>query len=275
MVREDLSCSCSEGQVHNTHERPLRYIRGDYSGLCVDSCKYRFPEILEFLESEHSIFVSNMYHQKEFWSSVIPINSVSDVYILFENFAPGINHVAFRFDFLKKKPILSQEIRSHSQLKNKKEHAAGAIVISPEAAPPQDIKYGMWDGFVGNYALMNRLMTYDQYLSLVQEVRHPFRTFRLKLSPKEAQQLLLLLLMDAKTVFNNQYQLVFNNCATTAIDSTLQAKGLLASKQWHIWGVLDPLRGLPISQPMGTLRTLKWWDLIDQHSFYTSEIENN
>ena len=101
---------------------------------------------------------------------------------------------------------------------------------------------------------------------MAKTLKHPLKSYQLKIDLNEAQSLMSFLLLDAKNVYQNQYQLVFNNCATSVIDSTLQAKKMLRSKNWDVWDVLDPLRGIPSTQPIGTLRTLQWWGLIETES---------
>lgn len=261
MLREDVQCGCAESKEADLLERPLRYTHGDFSGRCVNSCKYRYPEILNVSDDKSSLLVSNILHNNEFWIAQIPLPALRGVYILFEEFAPGINHVAFQFQF---NGVVDVKLYSQKE-KNSSVHSlqVSSLVVSPEAAPPEGVKYNLWDGFVGNYALMNRIMTYDKYSELIKEVKHPLRKYPAKMSLVEAQRLFVRVVTEAQSVTKNQYQLFFNNCATTVIDSTLYAKDLLVSKQWDHWDFLDPLRGIPSSHTLGTLRTLQWWQLID------------
>ncbi len=263
MVNQDEQCRCNSKSELDPFEHPLRYKRNIYTGVCIDSCKYRYPLVIETSKHEKSISVANTFHEDQFWVAEIPVDAISQVQVLFENFAPGINHVAFRFLFHP-----HHDIVLHSQNRSvlQKPTTVQSIVLSPEAAPPMNHKYNLWDGFVGNYALINRLISNSAYQQMAQKLKHPLKSHTLKINLEEAQSLLSFLLLDSKNVYQNQYQLLFNNCATSVIDSTLQAKKMLRSKNWDVWDVLDPLRGIPSTQPIGTLRTLQWWGLIDNET---------
>lgn len=274
MLTNDMTCQCVEFIENDPYERPLRYVTGKYAGHCVNSCQYRYPQVINTIRDKNIITIANIFHQEQFWTATIPLDAITQVHILFENFAPGINHVAFHFDFHQHKKIIlqSQLQPDHFQHLDK-----NSLVISPEAVPPFEHKYTLWDGFVGNYAMMNRILSYEQYQNIILKVNHPIRSYKAKLKNNEAQSLFTVSLIDAKNVYTNQYQLLFNNCATTVIDSSLQAKKVLRSKHWDLWDVLDPLRGIPATQPIGTLRTLVWWDLIDPYgtSDYSTTSESN
>lgn len=272
MLTNDIACQCVEFIENDPYERPLRYVKGQYTGKCVNSCQYRAPQVITTLPSKNIITVANVFHQDQFWTAAIPVDAITQVDILFENFAPGINHVAFRFNFDRRRKISLQSQTQHDKQEFLSENS---LVISPEAVPPFEQKYTLWDGFWGNYAMMNRILSYEQYQKIILKVNHPVRSYKAKLKSQEAQSLFTISLLDAKNISTNQYQLLFNNCATTVIDYSLQAKKVLRSKEWDLWDVLDPLRGIPATQPIGTLRTLVWWDLIDQYSDYSTTSESN
>jgi hypothetical protein len=263
MLTEDATCRCDQNSEADVFEHPLRYKRNNYTGVCIDSCKYRYPLVIHSSKDEKIISVANTLHDEQFWVAEIPVDAIVHVKVLFENFAPGINHVAFQFVFDPKHEVL---LHPQSRFLLQKSTQIQSIVLSPEAAPAMGHKYNLWDGFIGNYALMNRFISFDAYETMAQQLKHPIKSYRLNINLKEAQSLLSFLLLDSKNVYQNQYQLVFNNCATSVIDSTLQAKKMLRSKTWDVWDVLDPLRGVPSTQPIGTMRTLQWWGLIDTDS---------
>ncbi len=268
MVQEDSRCGCSAaGTDLDILEHALLYTHGRFAGQCVNSCKYRYPEVLKVSEDKTTLLVSNVLHNNEFWIAQIPLESVKGVYILFEEFAPGINHVAFQFFFT---DSVSVRLYSHKEKNSSGPRLlVNSLVVSPEAVLPKGNKYSLWDGFIGNYALMNRLMTYDAYAVMIKEVKHPLRRYRAKMKEFESKRLFTKVITDAPSVYHNQYQLFFNNCATTVIDSTLFAKDLLLSNKWDRWDFLDPLRGVP-SHTLGTLRTLNWWQLIDESQVQAS-----
>lgn len=268
MLREDKSCACDAKTEQNASnddlEHPLRYVHGKYNNQCVDSCKYRYPEALSVSADNNDILVSNVLHNAEFWVAQVPVNSIREVHILFEEFLPGINHVAFQFIFNENAGVTLYKQNGKNQFTVGMQ--IPSLVVSPEAAPPRGQKYNLWDGLAGNYALMNRAMTFQTYKEMIDELKHPLRKHRAKLSSEEAKRLFSVVILDAPSVVRNQYQLIFNNCATTVIDASLFAKDLLLSKRWDHWDVLDPLRGVPSSSSLGTVRTLHWWQLIDENA---------
>ncbi len=257
MVAIDPDCRCHT-DLEDPLEQPLRYTKGQFSGSCINSCKYRIPEVLEF--EENTLYASNLFHGGQFWTAKIPLDSIKSVDIVFETFSPGINHVSMLFNFNQKKqvlltdPVLSRRSKSVS---------VDSLIVSPEAAPPLEKKYTLLDGFLGRYALLNRLISAIEYRQMTEELDHPVRTYQTHLSPQEAQVLLTVSLRDGNNIFNHPYQLLFNNCATSVIDYVLDAKKILRSKNWDVWDVLDPMRGIPATAPVGTIRTLQWWDIID------------
>jgi hypothetical protein len=272
MVEDDVSCACIlERTGADDFERPLRYVKGDFKGQCIDSCKYRHSEILKLSADKTTLFVSNVLHDNRFWVAKIEVQSLHHVDFLFEEFAPGINHIALEFSFEKGNHV-NLFSQAEGQVSNRKVKIH-SLVVSPEAARPGDKKYSLWDGMVGNYALMNRLMTKRAYDDSIQETKHPLRKYRAKMDTKEVARLFLKMTMDSQLVYNNQYQLLFNNCATTVVDTTLFAKDLLLSSDWDRWDILDPLRGVPSSYSLGTIRTLQWWNLLDENRASTMSLD--
>jgi hypothetical protein len=267
MVQDDHTCACESSQKgHDPFEKPLRYIHGEFKGLCINSCSYRHTHLLQTIENGKYIVLTNLLHENEFWLAQIPIQSIQKVYILFEEFLPGINHLAMEFTINKGTEIRLLSQRNKIEIPLRKKVLQDSIIISPEAAPPTGKTYSLWDGVIGNYALMNRALTQTQYMKMVKGTDHKIRRLRVKLKPHEAQRLFVFGIRDSASVYQNQYQLLFNNCATKVIDSVLYSKNLLVSKSWDHWDVLDPLRGIPSSHHLGTIRSLEWWKLIEHPS---------
>ncbi len=257
IVVKAVECACAS---EDPFEQPLKYIRGAFKGQCVNSCTHRFPTLVGVVVDKHTIEVSNTYHAEQFWTAVVPLSLFQSVDIIFETFAPGINHVSMRFNFIKKNQVVLRSQNSKNLLKTT---TVDSFVLSPEAAVPSGVSYSLKDGLLGYYVLINRLISTEQYLSMIRRLDHPVRFYRTKLNPLEAQRLFTIALTDSREVLNNPYQLFFNNCATSVIDYNLKAKKKMVSLEWDFWDVIDPLRGIPSSTTLGTLRTLSWWDIID------------
>jgi Domain of unknown function (DUF4105) len=247
-------CSCST-TPGDPFDPGFQFQEGFYRGQCIDSCQYRAPVLLDWQIPSASMEVANLLHKNVFWKTKFSMRSVRSVQILFETFAPGINHVAFLFTL--EKPVYLKNQTGDSKITE----IIDSFVISPEGAPPLDKKYSMKDGFLGRYPLMLRLMSWDQYKKFVKKTGHPLRFYQTRFDKKERQELLRMSLLQATKTMTT-YQLVFNNCATSVIDLSLQAKKEAVAPGWDLWDVADPLRGIP-SDFAGTVRSLRWWEVIE------------
>jgi len=261
MVVAAQVCRCQPGRTEDPFERPLKYRYGYYAGRCIDSCEYRYTEIIEANESQDYIEVSNLYHEKKFWRARIPLHAVEGVEISFENFRKSFNHVAMRFQFPKSNPVklISQVPEEGEYLTSETQ----SLVVSPEGVAPKGSEYNLFDGMLGYYSLMYRIFSMEQYEIYANELDRPLKTYKTKLKKDEMNDLLLVSIQKSSEGLNGVYQLVFNNCATATIDLILESQKKLVSPHWDIWDVIDPLRGVPLSQGIGTLSSLQWWDLID------------
>ncbi|NQZ00956.1 MAG: DUF4105 domain-containing protein [Bdellovibrionales bacterium] len=263
MVVKSPGCACDKPQLMgDRHERALKYKFGAYAGQCIDSCRYRNSEVLSASEKKEIIWVSNVYHNDRFWSAKIPVSSVKRVEIFFENFRKSFNHVAFRFQFKKHQPV---ELHLQNPQAGSEEviQMTRSLIISPEGVPPQGSSYNLKDGMLGNYALIYRLFSVEQYETFTRDLNRTLRSYKTKLNKEEMKDLLLVSLNKSSEGLNGVYQLVFNNCATATIDLVLESKKKLISESWDIWDVVDPFRGVPLNQHVGTLSSLKWWEVID------------
>lgn len=263
VVAEECRCQ-AKSEAKDPWEKPLKYIYGNYSGRCLPSCEYRYTDILHASKIDQKLIVTNVYHEKQFWKATIPLHAVESVEIFFENFRKSFNHVAVRFQFQKGKPV-----RLESQLpgENGTQYSTTqSLIVSPEGVAPEGEEYNLYDGILGHYGLMYRLLSTEQYDMYMDELDRPLRSYKTKLDKKEMNELLLVSLDKSSEGLNGVYQLVFNNCATATIDLVLDSKKKLISPDWDIWDVLDPLRGIPLNQRVGTLSSLQWWDVIDAHT---------
>lgn len=260
MVAYSDDCRCST-KGFDPYEKPLRYIYGAHQGKCINSCKYRYAKILNAQWDSNSVEVSNLFHLDRFWTARIPLGKIKNVEIFFENFSKSFNHVAFQFHFEQGHPV-QLELQDPS-LPGPTKMETMSLIVSPEGIPPGDGVYNLTDGLMGHYALMYRIYSGEQYEVFQEQLGYTLRFYKAQLNEHERRRLLALSLAKSAGGTNGVYQLIFNNCATASIDLILDSKHQLVSESWDIWDILDPLRGLPLNSPIGTLSSLKWWGLID------------
>jgi hypothetical protein len=266
MVASDSRCSCEDAQLQgDPYERPLQYKFGAFAGHCIDSCEYRNSQILSAEENDKLIWVSNVQHKDRFWTAKVPVSSVKSVEIFFENFRKSFNHVAFRFEFKASDPV---ELTIQNPLPGEPvlTETTESLIISPEGVPPAGEVYNLKDGMLGNYALLYRLFSVEQYELFTVELNRTLRSYKTKLNRQETRDLLMVSLQKSSEGLNGVYQLLFNNCATATLDLVLDSKKKLISESWDVWDVVDPFRGIPLTQPIGTLSSLRWWQVIDANS---------
>ena len=264
ILAESKSCICSND--NDPLAKPLVFTYGKFAGRCVNNCTRRSVQILvdeKFISDSKVVHVGNIFHKDKFWTAQLNVSDLKSAELLFEKFAWNINHVSIRFNFAK--PI-NLELQSSSK-SNKKQIKLqeSSIIFSAEAAPPENESYTLYDSFMGRYGLIYRAYSSEKYKDITQNLNHPVKVYPLKTTETETQALLLTSLIHANTSPIETYQLLFNNCATASIDLILNSKKLTLENGWNIWSIMDPLRGVPADKYLGigTLRSLKWWDLID------------
>lgn len=260
MVAASHECHCGS-QGLDPYEKPMKYIYGKHVGQCIDSCKHRYIEILKADPDAEYVEISNLFHDNKFWKARVPTNKVERVEVFFENFRKSFNHVALQFYFEEGHPV-ELELQDKS-LEGPKTFSTTSLIVSPEGIPPKGKEYNLYDGMMGHMALMYRVYSAEQYDYFQSTLGYPLRFYKAKLAEKEMNRLLAISLRKSADGTNGVYQLVFNNCATSSMDLILDSKHQLLSESWDRWDILDPLRGIPLSQRLGTLDSLEWWDLID------------
>jgi len=264
-VAPHCECAGPAGSV-DVFAHPVQYTFGAYKGQCVDNCRYRAPILLQDGEVME---IANVLHNDVFWTARIPIGAVEDVDILFEGFQAKVNHVAIRFIFSKAHPLILTEQRV---VKGKAPQitSVSSVMISAEAVPALGQKYTMMDGMLGNYGMIFRVFTFENFKQTAGRLGHPLKAYKTRFKVAEMNELLAAGLAKATADKHGIYQLLFNNCATKTIDLALQAKHSLRSPDLDVWDVVDPFRGIPMNREFGTLRSLLWWQLINADSFVPS-----
>jgi Domain of unknown function (DUF4105) len=219
-------CRC-DSRVQDPFEIPVRYNYGTYQGQCLDTCHFRDGRMLvESLEGmRKQIIVANYLHQNRFWRASVPVENVTEAYVIFEDFLRGVAHVALRFRF--NAPV---RLTSQGNLSLQRQASTYDLVFSAEGTPPAGRGLDLFQATMGNYLITYRLLsTRDMMDSGVRKKKHTVWQYRLKLSSEERARLLELALKAAsERRLGSSYALFSNNCATTAVDLVAQSTGRYA-----------------------------------------------
>lgn len=259
LLSSSEKCQCINNQ--DEFSNPLIYNYGKFKGMCVNNCKQRSSYLLSGDLESGVLRITNLYHEDEFWTANVDVNTIIKTEVVFENFTLNLNHVSIRFIFNNPIQLQSQNLNNPIKTTYLKDNS---LIFSPEAAAPVDQSYNLFDGFMGRYGILYRSYSFEYYKKLTQSLKHKIDSKILKLNSDESKKLFLLSFLKYYDTPIPNYQLLFNNCATQSIDLILETKKLLRSKGWDIWDVLDPLRGVPATNPIGTIRSLYWWKLVEQ-----------
>lgn len=224
----------------------LAYNFGDYKGQCINSCVFKSIQS----QFDDGVFtLSQILTTKGHASQQYHLDDLESVYILFDRFAPKLNHVALIFMFKPQKGLMS------------------GLVLSPEAVPPVNNSYSLLDGVLSNYAINYQAYTIEKYIENSVKLKYPLKKYRLNLSREHQKNLLIKTISQAtEASFKTTYHLFSRNCATTALDLILDSKEKEPTMARIVWNLFDPLRGFPFDDWVGTKRSLTWWDLIDSHA---------
>lgn len=265
------NCRCNS-KIKDIYEEPLAFNFGPHKGSCVDSCRFRPARLLGTLaKSQKNLELTNILHRGEYWTATVPVDSVIDVSMAFEEFAPRVNHVFLQFHFNPKTPILlkSQRVLANGKL-SKETTTIQDLVVSSEGVPPKSGSYSLWEGYQGYYILAHRLQSLDETVAwMVGNKKHPVTQYSVQLNEQERKAALIEALVKTdRESFQTIYYLFTNNCATSAM-STLQAAKPLLQPSWLNPSAWYPKEwswdlALPVNLPLGTRRVLQsrgWVDL--------------
>ena len=248
---EAPACACDE-KISDPFETRLQYNFGPFQGQCVNSCKYRNVVILPPDKSEKILRVANILHDNQYWIAEIPENEVEEVSIIFEKFLSSISHVALKFHLKHPMNLKAQVGKAQTQIQD--------FLFSAEGTPPRGSTYNLWDGAQGNYFLSMRFFSLEQAVQTMVKMRnHQVSQFRLNLSPEKRWGVLREgLRRSMKNSFNSIYQLISNNCATTALDLLDSQTGFQEVSSWMNWE-----KGIPVDFSYGTLHALELRGLVN------------
>lgn len=246
VARAECACARTAGDPHDP-AWALNF--GRYAGACIDNCKYR---ALKVLAAENGrVHLANVLHEGEYWSAWVAPAAITGSEILFQNFTSIINHVAMGFH------VPDVELRPQSGDPGRRALVPG-LVISAEGVPPAAHPYGLFDGLLGRYAMAYRASSLTHYQAESATLGFPLKRYDTNLDANESRRLFALALTHAEgESFRSVYQLLYNNCATTAIDLLIMARDPGHRRLLGLREYLDLERGIPATFEWGTLRRMK------------------
>lgn len=243
--RISADCGC-EQTPNDPFDPALQFNFGYYRGQCVNTCLFRSAKVLSV--GRGHIKIANLLHLDRFYTADIPLNSISEVDMGFEEFLTGISHVYLRFRFSKPVRLGDGETNTSD------------VIISAEGVPPKGEPYKFVESTLGRYLLAYRILSVEEAQArMVKRLHHSIKQFKLSLTPEQQRNLLLKgLAKSEERSFNTKYDLLYNNCATSAVDLLSdQVKGPPPFDWWNHFE-----RGLPIEGYYGTLPFMLQWGLI-------------
>lgn len=248
-VTKTLECTCLP-EKPDPFESPVRYMQGSLTGKCIDSCRFR--NLVRIHQVNDSTWtVANILHRGTYWKTEVPLNEVSEVRLLFEDFFPQVAHVAIRFRFKKPLRLIPLVEKSGSGLHQDNE--ISDLVFSPEAAVPLGEKQKLWPSLQSAYVFAFRFLSLEEaHEWMVNTQKHQVTQHSLDLDASERRQALMRAIEFSITnQFNIPYALLKKNCAAVAMD-VLSAEGTPSPPFWK-----GEQRNLPLSFNFGTLRFLR------------------
>ncbi|MFN9066394.1 MAG: DUF4105 domain-containing protein [Bdellovibrionales bacterium] len=257
LVEVDPKCSCEASKQRDPYETPVKFNFGKFHGLCVDSCRFRSITVLQpdpdKIDSAKVIKVSNFLHMEKYYIAEIPISSLTQISIGFEEFHPHVFHVVLRFDLGEKGQAINLLDQTNQNSKAELIQTR-SFVVSAEGVPPKDFPYGLVESYFGNYLLALRVLSIEEENRWVKKMNNTMTYKKLNLTEQQVQKMAKSALFQSH---NNQMQSVYklftNNCATVAIE-TIQSALKNTSVKADIIGYAD--RGLSVRGPVGTNRFL-------------------
>lgn len=270
MMVSNPSCACAK-TPGDTYDPAWSLNFGTYRGSCIDNCKYRSLIVLS--KSDQEVTIANVLHQEEYWTARVPIDSISESEVLFQNFTSMINHVALGFHTFRRTGSHPEDLAA-AGVDSASAHAGilltpqsgdlqrrvrvPGLVISAEGAPPSGKPYGLMDGLLGRYAMTFRAASLPSYRQESAALGFPLKRFDTDLDAHESRRLFKLALeTSANESFKTVYQLFYNNCATTAIDLMVMARNPNHRRLFGLREILDLERGIPATFNWGTLRRMR------------------
>ncbi|KHD88195.1 MAG: hypothetical protein OM95_10545 [Bdellovibrio sp. ArHS] len=239
------SCSCTTS-AQDSLEEPQSFKSGKFQGQCIDSCRFRPARILE---NQKELTVANILHFGSYYKTTLNLQDFEKIEMGFENFLPGISHVVLRFTLHGKAPALRLVHQTDTE---RPPVLVRTLVLSSEGVPPKDHKYTLLEAYLGNFLLVHRLVTGEEFTRWVAEYKHPSTFLPLIVPAGKVGKILLKGIQESdQQRLQSVYALFSNNCATSAfrfLDSELPATR-------NTWQRLQ--EALPIAGPLGTQSALR------------------
>ncbi|MGE3260964.1 MAG: DUF4105 domain-containing protein [Bacteriovoracia bacterium] len=214
----DPNCAC-DSLAKDNFEEPLRFEFGPYKGTCVNSCVFRRSYLATMPEGVISADgtktgLTNILHNGRYWMGAIADQKIEYADILFEDFFLGVAHVSIRLHFFRPLELTAQTPKLTGPATTK----ISDLVFSSEAAYGPGKRINLVEGAMGNYLLSHRFLSLEQvHATSVVTLRHSIKQFRLRLNQSQLNALFRsAILKSQRESFRTVYQLLSNNCATSA-----------------------------------------------------------
>lgn len=247
----DINCACVK-ETSDPFEQPAKYNYGRNKGRCIDSCRFRPAQILN--RTIDKIQVANVLHYGVFYQSQIDFKNVISVEAGFENFTPGVNHVVLKFNMkipmhLSEQAVSKKPVQIQSQ----------SLIVSAEGVPGRGFDYSLVEGFQGEYLIVTRVLTAEEYQRWTQKLKNPVSFYPLNVNPDQVRKSFETAIMTSfENGLGEKYQLLTNNCSSKAYSFL----GLKSLQELSIFQKISLV--LPVEGPISTRQFLKNEKLISK-----------
>lgn len=199
------------------YEPRARFVKGPWEGECLDTKTQRPVKVLGSPSQETStLTLANVFHDGGYWIAEVPTQAVMNVYFQLEYFPAVVpaGHTQLRLEF-------SQPVRMSGQSSwNLGEEAMiYNLVMSAEAVTRLGDQYDLFTGMQDHFGLALRVTSMDaRYQSMVVEKGHHVEQWRLQLTAREKEELLVFYAYESEALgLDLSYHTLFRNCTTELI----------------------------------------------------------
>jgi len=203
-------------------EPRTRFAYGPWEGECHDTRKRRPVIALTAAETadldvpDRWIALANVYHRDAFWTAVIPIETIVDIYFQLEYF-PAIvpaGHTQLRVDFKLPVRLYGQSTEVRGEYDETQQ-----LVLSAEAVTRKGDAYDLLRGTRNHFAVALRVTTLEaRFQSMVMEKDHYVEQWQLLLTGMEKEKIFRWYIADSEAFgMDEPYHTIFRNCTTELI----------------------------------------------------------
>lgn len=244
-------CACVV-EINDPYETPVAFNYGNNKGLCVDSCRFRPVHIISANTPKDQFELANILHFSLFYKAQINIRDIQSTDVGFEKFTPGVHHVFLKFNFKNKKSIkLFDQNSSDPKFKEIR-----SLVISAEGVPARGRDYSLFEGAMGQYLFITRILTDLEHQRWTKLQGNPVKFYRLNLNQKQSAESFLQAIESSHLNGPNEiYQLFTNNCSTKAY--SFFSDLIVDSKMQNLNWLQKISLSIPIVGPISTYSFLK------------------